>query len=402
VTVSDSPIVTRADEAPAVGWSSVVNAGDARRPAEVEPAVEDWMIERRRWNAGWRRIVFPSVFLVYLAVTVNGITLHSDGIGSAVAYAALAVFCVAYVAILPVLWQPGGRRFWWPYATMIACWAVVAPFAHQDAFEMLVFVCVVTIAALPRHALLIVASVTVAAAVTPAFVPSWHSGIDTDAAVTIPLVSLSMYAFFGIIRSNRALTAARAEVARLAAENERTRIARDLHDLLGHSLTTITLKASLAHRLWERDPARAATEIAEVEALARHSLAEVRAAVGGYREVTFAGELATGREVLRAAGIAADLPEGVVPDADVDEVFGWAVREALTNVVRHARAVHCTIHVTPRTLQVIDDGVGAPNADARGNGLTGLTERVTALGGTVRSGPASPGGWQVRVEVPTA
>ncbi len=95
-------------------------------------------------------------------------------------------------------------------------------------------------------------------------------------------------------------------MARLAAEGERSRIARDLHDLLGHSLTTITIKAGLARRLSATDPERAAAEIGEVEDIARRSLADVRAAVAGYREVSLAGELATGRELLRAAGIEAD------------------------------------------------------------------------------------------------
>ena len=128
-------------------------------------------------------------------------------------------------------------------------------------------------------------------------------------ALSVLLVALAMFGFFKIVQSNIALAAARAEVARLAAENERSRIARDLHDLLGHSLTTITVKAGLARRLAERgDPDRALTEITEVEQLSRRTLGDVRAAVAGHREVTLAGELATSREVLRASGIVAELP----------------------------------------------------------------------------------------------
>ena len=116
---------------------------------------------------------------------------------------------------------------------------------------------------------------------------------DWNMLITLPLVSLAMFGFFTIIKANRELSEARAEVARLAAENERTRIARDLHDLLGHSLTTITVKAGLAHRLARPGPGARREEIGEVEQLSRSALADVRAAVAGYREVTLAGELAT-------------------------------------------------------------------------------------------------------------
>jgi two-component system sensor histidine kinase DesK len=221
-------------------------------------------------------------------------------------------------------------------------------------------------------------------------------------AFTIPLVGLAMYGFFGLIRTNLALADARSEVARLAAENERTRIARDLHDLLGHSLTTITVKAGLARRLAQRgDNERAATEIAEVEELSRRSLADVRAAVAGHRDVTLAGEIATAREVLRAAGVVAELPGSVdIVEPSLSELFGWVTREGVTNVLRHARASHCTIRVDRNWIEIADDGRGGAVAGAD-NGLTGLRERVEAAGGTVQVQGVPFGGWRLRAEVPT-
>jgi two-component system sensor histidine kinase DesK len=214
------------------------------------------------------------------------------------------------------------------------------------------------------------------------------------------LVAFAMYGFFKIVQSNIALAAARAEVARLAAENERSRIARDLHDLLGHSLTTITVKAGLARRLAERgDAERSLREITEVEQLSRRTLGDVRAAVAGHRDVTLAGELATAREVLRAAGIIAELPGSVdAAEPALSELFGWVVREGVTNVVRHSRANHCRIELGPDWIEIADDGRGGlPGA---GNGLSGLRERVGAAGGTLTATGGGFTGFRLRAAVP--
>ena len=188
-----------------------------------------------------------------------------------------------------------------------------------------------------------------------------------------------MFGVPALIRRNRELAeAAQQELARLAVEQERTRFARDLHDLLGHSLTVVAVKAELAGRLVGRDPARAAAEIAEVERLARQALADVRAAVAGYREVTLAAELATARAALGAAGIDADLP-GAVDDVPAArrELFGWVVREGVTNVVRHSGVPRARSGSTPTTVEIVDDG-------AAGRGRSGDRLRRAAaaeLGG---------------------
>jgi two-component system, NarL family, sensor histidine kinase DesK len=145
----------------------------------------------------------------------------------------------------------------------------------------------------------------------------------------------------------------------------------------------------------------AVDQITEVEELCRRVLADVRAAVSGYREVTLASELARGRELLRASGITAHLPTATdVVGPEHQELFGWAVREGLTNVIRHARARSCQVRVSASCVEIIDDGQGSTAAP--GNGLRGLRERAAAVGGGVDAGPVQPAGWRLRVWVPAA
>ncbi|MBO0869255.1 MAG: sensor histidine kinase, partial [Micromonosporaceae bacterium] len=354
---------------------------------------------------GWRRYLFPGVWLAYLMQVVGSVHDYSHGGWGVVGYTVLVLFAAAYLCALATMWS--GRRtwFWVTYAGMLAAYAVEAPLARQSSSVLLIFLTVLTIGAVRRYAVPVVAGYVAVAVFLPPLVPGWHSGVDAEWAITIPLVAMAMFGFFEIIKANQALAAARAEVARLAAENERTRIARDLHDLLGQSLTTITVKAGLARRLAQLGEVdRAGTEIADVERLSRRSLSDVRAAVAGHRDLTLAGELATAREVLRASGIVAHLPGSVdLVDPTLSELFGWVVREGVTNAVRHSRATHCTITLGPNWIEIADDGRGSPGRADRplvpsdGNGLTGLRERVEAAGGNVRIDPRAPG-WRLRVE----
>jgi two-component system sensor histidine kinase DesK len=354
----------------------------------------------RMWGSGWRRYFFPAFWLVYIGQAANGVSLHSHGAGAAIGYAIIVAFAACYLAALPMGWDGSLQRiFWLLYGVAIALTVAEGFFAGKDALVFCVYLAVLTVAARRGAGAPVVALLVVATALVPRFVPSWGEKINWDGALTVFLVAFAMFGFFMIIRSNIELSAARSEVARLAAENERSRIARDLHDLLGHSLTTITVKAGLARRISSRDPERAAEEIAAVEQLSRRTLVEVRAAVAGYRDVTLAGELASAREVLRAAGIEATLP-GAIDGVDVDAVepFGWVVREAVTNVVRHSRAEHCTITVGARWIEIADDGRGASPSTRPGNGLRGLSERLAPVGGTVTAG-GSARGWTVRAEL---
>ncbi|MER5462567.1 sensor histidine kinase [Streptomyces sp. NPDC002668] len=242
-------------------------------------------------------------------------------------------------------------------------------------------------------------------------------GLKTDnpgdilPAVVIPAL-LGGFAMTGVrqmVRTTVELREARATVAQLAANEERLRLARDLHDLLGHSLSLITLKSELAGRMLPDQPERAAQQVADIEKVSRQALVDVREAVSGYRRPTLPGELAGARTALVAAGITADVPSDVPPGPpelpeEQEAALAWSLREAVTNVVRHSGARRCVIALTPRQtldgpvleLTVQDDGRGG--SPSYGNGLTGLCERVTEVGGTVDTG--SPRGFTLTVRVP--
>jgi two-component system sensor histidine kinase DesK len=223
------------------------------------------------------------------------------------------------------------------------------------------------------------------------------------------LIGIGMIAVNRLVVTVRELRSAREEIARLAVAEERLRFARDLHDLLGHSLSLITLKSELAGRLLPADPQRAATEVHDIEGVARRALREVREAVAGYRRPTLDGELAGARESLEAAGIACRIEDkaGALPSA-TDAVLAWAVREGATNVVRHSHARRCEIRVTRDggevRAEIIDDGRGfSPGRDgiySSGSGLSGLSERIATSGGDFEAGPLPGGGFRLRVSLP--
>ena len=372
-----------------------------RAPASPAEAQAEWLASRSRWTRGWRRYILPVLPLVYLIYVAGAVTQFSRGASADWGYAILAAFAACWLAAIPPAPLSVPARFWAVYAVLVVLFAAELPFAHAAAFVMCVFITIITVVRLGRRAAPVVLAMAAAALLVPVAIRSWHDSLGASfgfvTPVAIPIVGLVVYAAAQLMQSNQALAQARADLARLAAENERFRIARDLHDLLGHSLTTITVKAGLARRLGETDPARGLAEIAEVETLARQSLADVRAAVGSYRDVTLAGELATGRELLRAAGISADLPRAVdVVDPGQRELFGWAVREGLTNIVRHAHASSCAVRLSASSVEIVDDGVGGA-AVPPGNGLSGLRERAAAVGGVVDAGPLQPRGWRLRV-----
>jgi two-component system, NarL family, sensor histidine kinase DesK len=355
----------------------------------------------QRWAQGGRRAALATGMLVYPSVAAIGVAQYSSGAAAAAGFAIAGAFAVTYVLAGVSVARRTRDRLWVYYGVMVVLFVAELPFAHQLAFFLWAVVAAFTALMLRRRILLIVLGGALPTLLVPWAVRPWHTGPDPLTALMVVFTTLTVYAYAEMAGANEELLEARAEVARLASEAERARIARDLHDLLGHSLTVITVKSGLARRLAESGSPRSVEEITAVEELSRQALTDVRAAVSGYRQVSLAGELARGREVLRAAGVAADLPTATeMVDPAHQELFGWVVREGLTNVVRHAHAARCTVTLSPTGVEILDDGVGAPASC--GNGLTGLRERVAAAGGGVEAGPVRPRGWRLRVTVGAA
>jgi two-component system, NarL family, sensor histidine kinase DesK len=188
-------------------------------------------------------------------------------------------------------------------------------------------------------------------------------------------------------RMHRKLRKANEEIEHLAKVAERERIARDLHDVLGHTLSVITLKSELAGKLIDRDPQRAGKEIREVEEISRQALSDVRDAIRGYRSKGLLAEIAQAKCTLETAGVTVrcDASTIVKLPAMQEGVLTMAVREAVTNVVRHAQAHTCTLRLEQQNgscrLEIEDDGRGGFQNE--GNGLRGMRERVEMLGGTL-------------------
>ncbi len=240
-------------------------------------------------------------------------------------------------------------------------------------------------------------------------------------ALPVTVVGLGMIGVGWLVSTIRALRIARNEIARLAIAEERLRFARDLHDLLGHSLSAITLKNEVARSLVPTHPDRAVQELADAIGLAREALREVRQAVSGYRQPTLAIEIRNARVLLDAAGIVCTVEDSTgttpLPPA-LEAVLAWTVREGATNVVRYSGAQHCAIAVQRQAdsiaVEVTDDGHGSGVApsDSRmkilisdnpghaGAGLHGLAERAAQLHGQMEAGPREPIGFYLRVTVP--
>ena len=263
----------------------------------------------------------------------------------------------------------------------------------------------IAIAARTRWALSLIGSLTVSGALAVGF-----ESRSLDAALALGFATFFAGAatflvqyLTGIVDE---LTRTREELARTAVSDERLRFSRDLHDLLGHTLSVVVVKAQAVRRLLRRDPDVAAEHARDIETIGRHALTEIRQAITGYRAVRLGEELANARAALTAANVRVDItPPSSTLDAEVDSLLGWVVREGATNVLRHAAATRCRIAVTADAdsagVEVLDNGRGAAGGDAAGDGsgLRGLRERVEEAGG-VLTATATPSGFRLAVSVP--
>jgi len=283
----------------------------------------------------------------------------------------------------------------------------------------------------PWPAIVGAAACSIAGLIVSATHSSYGPGETFSAVVIGPLAALFAYGAGQRAETVEQLRRTRAELARAAVAEERLRIARDLHDLLGHSLSLITLKAELAGRVMGSDPDRAAREVAELESVARQSLSDVREAVAGFRQPDLAGEIAAARQLLDAAGITSEVSSAdtAVMPQPVDSALAWAIREGATNVVRHSKATRVAIRVSINaeiaTAEISDNGPAEPTGNGSGSpapvltsgpdgrsgasrprpsftgsGLAGLAERVRSLGGNIAAGSVEPQGFLLRVVVP--
>ncbi|MGJ5891012.1 histidine kinase [Streptomyces sp. V2] len=343
------------------------------------------------------KVLWMSIWLAYLSAPVNDLLHGGHGPGVRVLG---AIGLTAFVAWYFTLIFRTGRGetnalVLGSLAVLATQSAVLALTLGREWLVLFVYVSISSGAALPFR----LARWTIPAA----------SALLTGVALTVPggqaylagllfpalLGGFSMTGIRQLIRTTVELREARAAVAHLAANEERLRLARDLHDLLGHSLSLITLKSELAGRMLPGHPDKAAQQIADIEQVSRQALVDVREAVTGYRRPRLAAELAGTRVALTAAGVEVRLPADVPLDGvseDSESALAWALREAVTNVVRHSGAGRCAVDLVRRQtldgplleLAVEDNGSGG-SPGTPGNGLTGLTERLEKAGGTLET-----------------
>ena len=326
---------------------------------------------------------------------------------------AAAGFAALYLAATwTVMTERASWARWpWVWPAVLALYAVglVAAFGGEFLGAFL-FVAAAAGMTLPeRHGPAGVTAVT-----GTALLAALGAGVDGSRTaallLTVFMVGIAMTWIRRMVVLIRELRAAREQVARLAVSDERLRFARDLHDLLGRTLSTIALKSQVARRMVRRDPAVAERELDEVGSLAQRSLAEVREAAAGYRQVTFAGQLEGARSALAAAGIETSVRAEGTPGAAVDSVLAWTIRECVPNVIRHSGARHCDIVVrvdgSATMVEIIDDGSGLPSipllgtASGSGSGLRGLAERMRVAGGRLEAGRRAGGGFRLAATVP--
>lgn len=348
----------------------------------------------RKWYPG-------SIFgLVYLAIPLWYIgSVGADPWSAVVTVLLIVLVAAGFVLIPPLLWETSVRTAGLTFAGYFLLTCLLFPFLGLYTLWMWVYVsCIAGMTAQRRWLFGVVAAgvavlqLTVMFA-TGSFADNWYTVLLTAS------IGIMMWAFSRQILTVVKLRAAQSEVARLAVVDERARFARDMHDVLGHSLTVVTVKSELARRLVAMDPARAEEEIADIERLSRAALADLRTAVAGYRDMSLSTEIAAAHAALASAEIRAHLPasvDGVA--AELRELFAWVLRESVTNVIRHSGAHNCWVAVERRAIMIGDDGRGGVlmtedgSGASRGHGLAGLSERAAQAGATLTVTASEDGG----------
>jgi len=334
-------------------------------------------------------LVFPTIALV---TSDRPIMWRVLGVTGVLAFA--LVYVRGFVAINSADSDPGVVRAGLVHlAGMVLVALALTPLLGVNALGLLPYIVALAMFSLPLVWAFAVAGTAIALCVlTPLLTDLWQDLWVFTIIITLVMLSAGLVRVF-----DERGAAHRTMVGELALAAERDRVARDVHDVLGHSLTVVTVKAELAQRLIEADPARAHEELAQIQSLSRTALAEIRATVTGLRVASLADEVAAAGLALSGAGITADLPEDLsVVDPRHRVLLGWVLREAVTNVVRHSGAGQCTIELGAARLSVADDGRGLDGL-REGNGLRGIRERVALAGGTLSLAPGTSGGTVLEV-----
>ena len=322
---------------------------------------------------------------------------------SATVWIEFAVFYAAFLALYFLVVRLRGRRQAAAFGLFFLLGFAYYPL-NRDAAGVFVYAFVVLCLFLERLSVLFLVLAAMMAGVAA---ETWYFGDTAVTAEEVLLFSvvlgLSNFAYAQQERANALLERANLQIARLTQEAERERIARDLHDLLGHTLTVIAVKLDLARRLLAGDADRARNEIVEAEQTARNALAEVRDAVSGYRAEGLDAEISRARRSLLSAGVklATTLaPVTLAPNEA--HVFCFVLREAVTNVVRHAAATVCRLTMLEKEgklyFTIEDDGQGGPIRE--GNGLSGMRERLHAIGGNLKVFSSASQGTRLEITVP--
>ena len=351
---------------------------------------------RWAWVVVWAGVTVP----VVSAGLTRGAAAGAAGAGCAVvAYASLTIAWFRSFDMVSRGERLPDRLSGWSLVAGAAATAGAVAALGAPGLQMVVFLAVATAFALPwQISVWVIMPLGAALLLIAHALPSWREAGE----MALPLLGAGTACLLArhIAERRWATRLLEQRNHELEINDERNRMARDLHDILGHSLTVIALKTELAGRLVDSAPQAAKQELDEVQSMARAALADVRATVNSYRRLSLPGELARAADVLASAGVRADLPTAVDAAApELRELFAWVVREGVTNVVRHARATRCRVSLEPGAIEVADDGVGICGP-TDGHGLDGLRQRCAAGGAELAVGPGPAGtGTLLRVSV---